>query len=203
MIHQRILFLHVLLGGMIGCTNGSRMENTSSGSSDPSDQADAFIPHGYSMLDSASGHLNMDSIIDMILILKKDGEETSSEPVDHPEERPLLLLLGQANNQFRLATQNKQTVYCVNCGGMMGDPYQGLVIKDGYFSVEHYGGSGLRWSRIITYRYDPKEKHWFLHRDGGESFQVRNPDDVDTYMRTKKDFGTVRFEAFDIYQQTE
>jgi hypothetical protein len=102
-----------------------------------------FIPAGYVLLDSASGDLNRDSYRDLVLVLKKNREEDS---VDVP--RPLLLLLGSAAG-YSLAGRNDNVVLCYSCGGVFGDPYQGITIKNGYFSIEHYGGSNWRWTRVI------------------------------------------------------
>jgi len=162
-----------------------------------------FIPAGYSLLDSASGDLNGDPHPDLALVLRKDGEDSTSDVIDHPELRPLLLLTSGASGAYALAARTDKAVYCVDCGGVMGDPYTGLTVKNGYISVEHYGGSGWRWTRIVTFKYDAKERHWFLHRDGGESFHATEPEKVEETVRTTKDFGRVRLEDFDIYRETE
>ena len=81
----------------------------------------------------------------------------------------------------------------------MGDPFMGIKIKNGYFSVEHYGGSSWRWTRIITYKYSKQDKEWFLHKDGSESFHASEPQKVETKIKTTKDFGQIKFEEFDIY----
>jgi len=84
----------------------------------------------------------------------------------------------------------------------MGDPYVSIVIKKGYFSIEHYGGSSWRWQRIITYKYSPVDKEWYLHRDGTVSFNAGDPDKTTEITgRTAKDFGKVRFGDFDIYKE--
>ncbi|MCE3296063.1 MAG: hypothetical protein K0R65_1777 [Crocinitomicaceae bacterium] len=160
-----------------------------------------FIPKGYSLLDSASGSLNFDKYPDMLLVLKKNDEEKTSDVIDNPEKRPLLILTGNADKSYSLASRNDNSVLCVNCGGMMGEPYQSLTIKDGYFSVEHYGGSAWRWTRIITYKYDKWENDWFLHKDGTESYHTSDPDKVETTLRTSKDFGKIPFGQFDIYKE--
>ncbi len=160
-----------------------------------------FIPTDYSILKKASGDLNLDGIQDYLVVLKKDGEESSSDVVEHPEKRPLLIVLGNESNRFKVARTNENTVYCVDCGGMMGDPFIGLTIKNGYFSVEHYGGSSWRWTRIITYKYSDKEKEWFLHRDGSESFNTSDIETITYTTRTTKDFGKVKFQDFDIYKE--
>jgi len=159
-----------------------------------------FIPEGYSALDTAFGNLNLDSYPDLILVLKKNGEESGSDDVDHPLKRPLLILLGQANQSFTLAARNDNAVYCIDCGGILGDPFNAIVIKNGYFSIEHYGGSGWRWTRVITFRYSTQEKYWYLHKDGGDSFNASEPEKVKSKVRTVKDFGKIPFDKFDIYK---
>lgn len=161
-----------------------------------------FIPENYALLDSISGNLNWDDYNDMILVLKKNNEEQTSDVVDHPEKRPLLILIGEANNNYKLIERNDNSVYCVDCGGMMGDPYMRIVIKQGYFSVEHYGGSAWRWTRIITYKYSKEDNNWFLHKDGGESFNTNEPEKIKETIKTTKDFGKVLFKDFNIYTET-
>ncbi|MFB9077987.1 hypothetical protein ACFFLS_04875 [Flavobacterium procerum] len=160
----------------------------------------AFIPTNYSVLDTASGDLNLDKIKDYIVVLKKNREDTLSDVVDNPERRPLLILLSDKENKLKLARRNDNTVYCIDCGGMLGDPFMGITIKNGYFSVEHYGGSNWRWKSIITYKYSKTEKEWFLYKDGLESFQISDTENVKTEIKTAKDFGRVKFQDFDIYK---
>lgn len=160
-----------------------------------------YIPAGFEALNVTKGDLNRDAYADIILVLKKKGEEKTSDVNDHPEKRPLLILLGQADKSFKLAAKSSNAVYCVDCGGMMGDPFTGISIKNGYFSVEHYGGSGHRWTRIVTFKYAPQEKNWFLFKDGGERFHVSAPEEVKEEVKTAKDFGKVAFQTFDIYKE--
>ena len=161
----------------------------------------SFVPEGYTALDTTSGDLNLDAYPDMTLVLKKNGEEMTSDVSEHPERRPLLLLLGQPGGTYRLAARNNNVVYCIDCGGMMGDPFMDVVIRKGYFSVEHYGGSGWRWTRTITFKYAPADSTWYLHKDGGDSFHAAEPEKVQTTVRTTKDFGQVPFEQYNIYAE--
>jgi len=158
-----------------------------------------FVPDSYSVLDTAFGNLNQDKYVDLIMVLRKNGEDTLSNVVDHPEKRKLLILLRQEDNTYKLAVESDNAVYCVDCGGMMGDPFMNVVIKNGYFSVEHYGGSSWRWTRIITFKYSPIDSVWYLHKDGHESFHAADPGKVESKILTKKNFGIVRFEDFNIY----
>ncbi|MFD2287015.1 hypothetical protein GJU39_10220 [Pedobacter petrophilus] len=160
-----------------------------------------YIPAGFEALNVTKGDLNRDAYSDVILVLKKKGEEKTSDVIDHPEKRPLLIFLGQADKSYKLAAKSNNSVYCVDCGGMMGDPFTGITIKNGYFSVEHYGGSAQRWTRIVTFKYAPAEKNWFLYKNGSERFYATEPDKAKTEIQTVKDFGKVPFEKFDIYKE--
>jgi hypothetical protein len=162
-----------------------------------------FIPNGYSALYATEGDLNKDSIADVILILKKNGEENTSNVDKHPEKRPLLILTGQADKTYKLAAKNDNAVYCIDCGGMMGDPFVQITIKNGFFSVEHYGGSAWRWTKIVTFKYSAKDDQWFLHKNGTESFNANEPKKVETKILTVKDFGVVQFEKYDICKEAE
>jgi hypothetical protein len=130
-----------------------------------------FIPKGFTLLDSASGDINEDGFTDLILILKNHTEVEMSDTT-----RPLLILQGSKNKTYTLIARNDHVVLCQACGGVFGDPYASLVVKHNYFSIEHYGGSNWRWTRIITFKYDLKTKQYVLHKDGGESFHTSDPD---------------------------
>lgn len=153
-----------------------------------------FVPAGYRILDAATGDLNRDAFPDKLLAL--DSMQTEEETLGSETLRPLLVLLGDAQGSFTLAARNDHAVLCHGCGGVMGDPYQGLTIKNGYFSVEHYGGSAWRWTRVTTFRYELATRRWWLHRVGGETFHATSPDSAKSYMSTVRDFGRVRFEQF-------
>jgi len=162
------------------------------------DELSVFVPEHYSILDTAAGDLNLDKKDDLILVLKRNGEDTlvnTGEP-----DRPLLILIRDNHNRLQQVRRNDNTVYCIGCGGIMGDPYVGIVIRNGYFSVEHYGGSAWRWTRIITYKYVAADQEWYLHKDGSESFHASEPDKIKTTIRTTRDFGNIKFEDFDIYE---
>lgn len=162
-----------------------------------------FVPNGYSFLGGEKGNLNLDKYADIVLVLKKDNEKDTSDVNDHPEKRPLLIFLGQTDGSYKLAGRNDNTVYCIDCGGVFGDPFDGISITNGNFSINHYGGSSWRWTRIVTYKYSPADKNWYLFRDGSESFHTSNPNKVESKIKTAKNFGKVPFEKFDIYKDAK
>jgi hypothetical protein len=145
----------------------------------------------FSVLDSAIGDLNLDSYPDKLLILKSNEEGIAT---DVP--RPLLILAGQPDNTYQLIARNDSVVLTANDGGIMGDPYLGMTIKKGFFSIEHYGGSSWRWSRVITFKYSKEDNTWRLHRDAGESYHSSDPDKTTDIISNKEDYGKLSFENF-------
>ncbi len=162
-----------------------------------------FQPDGYVILDTASGDLNRDEYRDLIVVYKHSDEKNLSTGPEEPLPRPLLIYIGQGGDSLRLAKYSQTAVYCLECGGVFGDPFSRVVIKNGYFTIEHYGGSSWRWTRFVTFTYSPQDTTWLLHRDGGESYHTSDPDNSTQTMKTVKDFGKVRFEDFDIYEGYE
>jgi len=151
-----------------------------------------FIPKGYALLDTAMGDLNLDKFQDIILVLKTLGEDTVLDASEY--KRPLLLLLGHADKKFTLAARNDNVVYCYQCGGVFGDPYAGTEIKNGTFTINHFGGSNDRWSNDISFKYSKSDNTWYLLKIVDKGWSVFHLDKVDTSIKTKKDFGIVSFE---------
>lgn len=170
-----------------------------------------FVPKNFEILDTIKGNLNNDSFDDYVLVLKKKNEETTSNYGDNkPEKRPLLILIGNSDNNLELKARNNNAVLCIDCSGAIhGDSYVGVKIKNGFFSVEHYTvGGNDKWSQIITFKYDKVKNNWILHQDGTEFFGW-NPDEspkavaiikTGEEILTKKNFGVVLFENYDIYK---
>lgn len=57
------------------------------------------------------------------------------------------------NGQKRLWQSSEQVVLPSQAGGMMGDPFQGISIRNGSLFIEHAGGSSWKWSYRDQYRY--------------------------------------------------
>lgn len=154
-------------------------------------QLKEILPVDFTILDSASGDINKDGIKDIVLILKNNYE-----PFNTGTARPLLLLQGNKEGNFIVMSRNDSVVLCMGCGGAYGDPYDGITIKNGYFSIEHHGGSGWRWTRIITFKFDKKNKSFLLHRDAGYSWHISDPNKTTENIFNKTDFDKLSFEKY-------
>ncbi len=151
----------------------------------------SFIPDNHLVLDYEYGDLNKDGLKkDVILIAYQPDLERNRED---DVKRPLFILTRTSDGKLKKEARNDNVALCSTCGGVMGDPYQDIAIKNGYFSIEHYGGSSWRWTRIITFKYDEGGKGWLLHKDGGLEYHASNPDDSKETVKTSKDFGIVPF----------
>ncbi len=155
---------------------------------------------GYDTLATAKGDLNHDEFEDLIIIYKQEDEIEKTQGTLDPLYRPLVIYLGQDNNKLIFKTGSNNAVLSCNNGGMMGDPFCGIDIKGGQFTLSYYGGSNWRWSRNITFKYSVNDLNWFLHSDGGVSYHSSDPENMSESILTVEDFGIVPFEAFDIFE---
>ena len=154
-------------------------------------------PNSYEILDFVSGDLNRDEFNDLLIAYRKKEEVEISENTGEDVSRPLLIYLGNIDGFYYLTARCNKAVLCSSCGGMWGDPFVGLVIKNGYFTIEHYGGSAWRWSRYITFKYSETDSNWYLHKDGGDFYHALDSENVETEIKTVKDFGIIKFENFE------
>lgn len=151
-----------------------------------------LIPSGFSLLDSATGDFNRDGFTDYIIILKNDLELAKTDTT-----RPLLIIHGDKNGVLKIVERNDKIVLCLGCGGVFGDPYSGISVEENYFSISHYSGSGWRWSKVVTFRFDKESGKYMLHKDAGESFNVNEPDKTESIENNKELWDKIFFEKYD------
>ena len=170
-----------------------------------------FIPSGYSAISVSAGDANLDGVTDRILVLRKNTEETTSNYAENkPDKRSFLLLLGQPDSTYQLAVKNDNAVYCIDCGGVFGDPFTGTTIKNGYFSIEHGIAGGQHWEQVTTFKFDKAKGNWFLYKDHFVSYKFNDSDDENAdalvketdKLETVKNFGIIPFDKFNIYSDS-
>jgi len=153
----------------------------------------------YSLFDWVEGDINKDNIPDFIVVLqaKKPDEDNSFV-------RKTVLVETIAFPQLKIAATNDNVVQCSNCGGGgVGDPYQLIVIKNNYFSIEEFYGACCKDRVITTFKYSPKTHNWVLHKKGTISYCCnQKPQDGEilttTTIKTQKDFGIILFKDFSL-----
>ncbi|MGC4100682.1 hypothetical protein [Ferruginibacter sp.] len=156
-------------------------------------EAKPFVLKGYEMLDYVTGDLNADGKADAILILKVTGEDTATEDV----KRPMFLLIRKPDGKLKLEKRNDSAIMCRSCGGVFGDPYEGLSIENNGFSIDFYGGSNWRWYYHYYFTYKPATKNWMLVKEENGSFQSTDPEkDTEDATIDATELGDVTFEKF-------
>lgn len=151
----------------------------------------SLIPQGFKILDSVSGDLNNDGLRDYAIILKNNLEEENRDTT-----RPLLILIQTPKKEFQLYARNDNVVLCKSCGGVFGDPLDGVFITNGILTIHHYGGSSWRWVRDIEFKYYIASKTFKLYKDSEFSYYAGNPKKTETRLNRKQDFGKLSFEKF-------
>lgn len=130
----------------------------------------AFVPAGWSAIDTAWGDLNGDGLRDCALIIQRDERPS---PDDDADGRPriLLALLGEAGG-YTLSARADSLVLTETEGGVMGDPLQDLTIERGCIVISFWGGSREKWN--VTYRFRFQEGDWrMIGVSGGDSDPTR------------------------------
>lgn len=170
----------------------------------------SFIPKGYEAIAEKKGNLNLDKTEDCILVIRKTTEETTSNMDEgKPDKRIVLLLLGQKDGSYKLAYKNQNVADCKDCGGVFGDPFSGISIKNGYFSIEHKIAGGHHWEQIITFKFNKTKNNWYLYKDHFINYVLNTSNDPNAEaliadvdkLKTVKDFGEISFQNFNIYSK--
>jgi hypothetical protein len=176
------------------CQEGARRIPSNYGSiMNLPDELRKHIPEGFVAMDTLSGEVNSDHYKDLIMVLKETDEDTVTS---RTTIRPLLIFTGQPDGSLKLAARNDKVVHCIECGGVMGDPYEGMATSEASFSVHMFGGSRWKWRREITFLYSSKHNDWFLLSDAHTTWDSLNPDDIEK----THSYGPIRFTDFD-YEQ--
>jgi hypothetical protein len=170
----------------------------------------SFIPKGYEAIAEKKGDLNLDKTEDCILVIRKTTEETTSNMDEgKTDKRIVLLLLGQKDGSYKLAYKNQNVADCIDCGGVFGDPFSGISIKNGYFSIEHKIAGGHHWEQIITFKFNKTKNNWYLYKDHFINYVLNTSNDPNAEaliadvdkLKTVKDFGEISFQNFNIYSK--
>jgi hypothetical protein len=156
-----------------------------------------FVESGTKAIALEKADLNGDGRGDFILVLEKENPDKDEDgfPVN---QRPLLILLRGADGKLSSAKRNERIIMCSKCGGVFGDPFDGVLAGRNSFSVEHYGGSNWRWKYSYKFNYSRIDKTWQLVRVEALHYHTSDPDQVETKIYTPpRHFGKIDVADFD------
>lgn len=135
-----------------------------------------FIPTDYKVLALEEFDLDQDGDLDACLVIAPVDEAEQSDKF-HGQNTPkrILKVLRNHNGKIDLWAESDEVVYCVDCGGMMGDPFVGVDLTFRKLIVYHYGGSNWRWTHNITFTLR-NDDEWVLYKVENSSYHVFNID---------------------------
>ena len=149
-----------------------------------------FAPAGTVLRASARGDLDGDGHEDALLVVEREGADAATSP------RGLLLLLGDAAGALQEAMYSPDAILCLKCGGMMGDPLQGMRVGRGEFTLRFEGGSRELWSSEFRFVYARDRETWRLAGIAHGGFDRADGKGAERRLTTA-DFGDVPLESFD------
>ncbi len=156
----------------------------------------------YKLMYWTKGDLNKDGFDDFIAVLENTVSNEALTPIEDAFDREVVLLETRGGfPYFRFAGRNNHLVGCSDCGGAgVGDPFQGITIKNGYFSIEELYGACDKSFVVTTFKYDEDKKDYFLYKIGTDDYSCNDMgnDEVKVHhsLKTQKDFGIVKFRDF-------
>jgi len=151
-----------------------------------------FVQKGYSVLSLDEVDLNRDGRKETVLVIEADDTTNDEGP------RSLLLFSRTPAGKLTLASRNDKAILCRRCGGIFGDPYEGMDFQAGGFTLLHYGGSNWRWRLDIRFAWSRRDQTWQLVEVDTESFHTSDPDNGKSRRyRPPRDFGLINLAGFD------
>lgn len=156
-----------------------------------------FVEKGTKAIALEVADLNGDGRMDFVLVLERENPAKDAD--DFPvSQRPLLLLVRGEDGKLTEAKRNERVVMCSQCGGVFGDPFEGIEVARNTFTVNLYGGSSWRWKYSYKFNYSRIDRTWQLVRVEEISYHTSDPEKMKTSVFTPpKDYGKIDFAEFD------
>lgn len=156
-----------------------------------------FVEAGTKAIALEAADLNGDGRGDFVLVLERENPAVDED--DFPvRQRPLLLLVRGADGALAAPKRNERLVMCSRCGGVFGDPFEGVEAGRNTFTVNFYGGSNWRWKYSYRFNYSRRDGTWQLVRAEEISYHTSDPDKMKTRVFTPpRDFGKIDIADFD------
>ena len=156
-----------------------------------------FVEAGTKAIAVEAADLNGDGRGDFVLVLER--ENPAKDANDFPvRQRPLLILTRGEDGKLSEAKRNELLVMCSQCGGVFGDPFEGVEVGRNTFTVNHYGGSNWRWKYSYKFNYSRIDRTWQLVRTEEVEYHTSDPDKMKTQVFTPpRHYGKIDIADFD------
>jgi hypothetical protein len=121
--------------------------------------------------DTVEHDFDGDGRTDIAVVLTDDG-------ADRQEVDRLLVVALADGDGFRRVLETPCIALCQRCGGVFGDPYEGMTqVGERSLKVGNYGGSSWRWSSSYTLAW--RDEAMAVVGYDSSSFHTSKPEDVE------------------------
>lgn len=143
------------------------------------DISDEELPEGVCLMDICEGDLDGDDKQDFAVVLEYEpGYEYFRGGESRPVQegiRPIYVYTYVEDVGYQCRYENHDFIRTKEEGGMIGDPYAGIEIKEGTLTVSDYGGSSGRWGDDLIFKIKGEELflkeyivyEWSIHSGHG------------------------------------
>jgi hypothetical protein len=112
--------------------------------------APVSIPDNYEVLDSVSGDLDKDGIPELVVAYNTRKQKEDDYDDNVPRE---LFIYKLKQGQWTVWQKSEHALYGSRDGGMMGDPFEEIEVKNGLLLISQSGGSSWKWGHTDKYRF--------------------------------------------------
>jgi hypothetical protein len=143
-----------------------------------------FIPKGWTILDSTSGDLNKDNLIDYALVLQHDDSvtivktEANEQDTMNTQPRMLLILFRNPSNNALSLVEQSNSFILNHDNPDMEDTYQSIKIYKGILQIAFrlFYNMGSWYVNTATYKFRYQNNHFTLIGADNNSFHRASQD---------------------------
>lgn len=110
------------------------------------------IPQNYTSIEDILGDLDQDGIAEKVSVFNMTLHKDDDNGIDRE-----LIIFKMQNGKWMIWKRSKEAVGNSKDGGMMGDPFEDINIKNGLLLVSQSGGSSWKWGHTDYYRFQHGE----------------------------------------------
>ena len=159
------------------------------------------VPVPYHKIREVLGDLDRDGIAEKIVVYNKSDEDEANG-VDRE-----VIIFKSSGKGWNIWQRSSTAVGNSRGGGMMGDPFEDIEVKNGILFISQSGGSSWKWSHVDKYRFQNKQ----LELIGYSSFYGKLCEywtSVDYNLSTgkveyKKEYEKCEDESSEVYKKEE
>ena len=107
-----------------------------------------IIPKEYRSIKEIYGDLNKDSVDEKVVVYNVSDTEDEDEGIDRE-----IVIFKKEDKNWKIWHRSKTAIGNSKDGGMMGDPFEDIEIKNGILLISQSGGSSWKWRHIDKYRF--------------------------------------------------